>query len=493
MTNDKINMETRPSVVAIAQQDNKLKAVELRKESGAFEILWTKSSEGSNVDWRLFAADCGLSVEPTERADVDGDRTVVVGFNSAGVAFYRIGVPAVGEEETAAIVKLQAETRLPLPTEQMELAWRTGQMRDGQVPLTIVAARREQLQGFVEKVRDFEPAKILLDCEGIVKAWRALFSGNEGKAVVLSTGVRNTQVCLAEDGRLSNAVVLDMGIEDFSMDGSEEQTETTERFAQDMRSVLELFGCAEQSELPVFVLSDDSATYVSMVSSLRLAGLNARVALPDVNKLPARSGLDVEWMYEYRAPIGLALMALEASADELNIFERLYSPAAKEEKKHWLYSPKVACVIVSVMLALLAIVSYAVDVASPNAIEKRLKASITNTDMDMDLLVKRQQLIKTVARERPDLLGLLEKVSASGERGIMLNSFQFKKGQPVSITGQSQSADQLYKFQNNLRNSKDIKDVKLQSTSRDAKGGKITFTMSLHYKNFTKKTTIRKS
>ncbi len=493
MSNDKINVGTWRSVVAIVKEDNRLKSVELRKQNGSFEVLWTKISEGTDADWKLFGAECGLSVKPTAQADAESNRMVVVGFNSAGTIFHRTTVPAVGDKEIASIIELQAETRLPLPAQQIELAWRADQVRDGQVGVTVAVARREQLRGFVENVRCLEPAKILLDCEGIVKAWRALFSGNEGKAVILSMGARNTQVCLAEDGRLSNAVVLDMGIEDFSTDGSEEQTETTERFAQDMRSVLELFGCTEQSELPVFVLSDDSATYVSMVSSLRLAGLNARVALPNVNKLPARSGLDVEWMYEYRAPIGLALMALEASADELNIFEHLYSPAAKKEKKHWLYSPKVACVIASVMLALLVIVSYAVDVTSPNAIEKRLKASVTNTSMDMDLLVKRQQLIKTVARERPDLLGLLEKVSASGERGIMLNSLQFKKGQPVSITGQSQSADQLYKFQNNLRNSKDIKDVELQSTSRDAKGGQITFTMSLHYKNFTKKTPIRKS
>jgi len=484
MTNDKINMETRPSVVAIAQQDNKLKAVELRKESGAFEILWTKSSEGSNVDWRLFAADCGLSVEPTERADVDGDRTVVVGFNSAGVAFYRIGVPAVGEEETAAIVKLQAETRLPLPTEQMELAWRTGQMRDGQVPLTIVAARREQLQGFVEKVRDFEPAKILLDCEGIVKAWSVFFTGDETTAVVVSTGARNTQVCLVEDGRLSNAVVLDVGTEDFAAEGDfVGNTETTERFVLDMRSVLELFGYTERAELPVFVLSDGSAIYVGMVSSLRSAGLNARAALPEIKKLGAEEELEVEEAYEYRVPIGLGLMTLDEHADELNIFERLYNPAGEEKKGPWWYSPIVACAIAAVMLVLLVVVSYAVDVASPKAITKRLEASLSDTNMNM--LMQRQELIKIVALQRPDLLDLLKQVSASGDRGIKLESLYFKKGQRITISGQAPGNEQLYKFEKSLQDQKGITDVKMTS-SPDAKSKKLKFNITFHYKNFTR-------
>jgi hypothetical protein len=478
MNNDRINMETRLSAIAIAQEESGFKAVELRKKGGAFEVLWTKSSERTDMDWRLFAAECGLSIEPTAHADVGGDGIVVVGFNSAAVAFYRIGVPAVGEEETAAIVKLQAETKLPLPAEQMELTWRLGQMRDGQVDVTIAAARREHLQEFVENVRDFEPARILLDCEGIIKAWRAFFSTEEKDAVVVSMATRSTQVCLAEDGRLSNAVVLDMGTEDLA-----EQTETTERFVQDMRSVFDLFGYAEPAKLPVFVLSDGGAAYVGIVSSLGSAGLNARVALPDIKKLTAQTELQVQEAYEYRVPIGLALMALEGPTNELNIFERLYNPAKKGQKRHWLYSPKVACAIASVMLVLLIVISYAVDVASPGAIEKRLGASLSDTNMN--LLMQRQKLIKTVALQRPDLLDLLSQVSESGDRGIKLESLYFKKGQRITINGQAPGNEQLYRFEKNLQNRNSIKDVKMSST-RDAKTKKLKFTITFHYKNFTK-------
>jgi hypothetical protein len=477
MNNDKINMENQLSVIAIAHEESGFKAVELRKKVGAFEVLWTKGSKGTDTDWRLFAAECGLSLEPTARSHVERDRIVVVGFNSTGVAFYRITVPAVGEQQTAAIVKLQAEAQLPLPAEQMELAWRLGRMQDRQVPVTIAAARREQLQGFVKNVCDFEPTKIILDCEGLIEAWRAFFSTEEKDAVVVSMAARNMQVCLAEDGRLSNAVVLDMGTEDLAG-----QTETTERFIQDMRSVLDLFGCDEPEKSPVFVLSDGSAAYVGIVSSLRSAGLNARAALPDIKKFTSNTEFHLEQAYEYRVPIGLALMALEGRTNELDIFERLYSPAEEKKKGYWLYSPKVACAIASVMLVLLVVISYAVDVATPGAIEKHLKKSLSDTNMD--LLMERQKLIKTVALQRPDMLDLLNYVSQSGDRGIKLESLYFKKGQRVTISGEAPGNEQLYKFEESLQNRPGIKDVKMSST-KDVKSKNIKFTMTFHYKNFT--------
>jgi hypothetical protein len=489
MNNNKSNMGWQ-SVVAIVNDDNEFKGVGLRKQGGSFEILWTRSNENADVNWRGFAAECGLSVEPTAFEDIDSDRMVVVGFNTEGTIFHRTTVPAVGDKEIESIIELQAEMRLPLPPEQIELTWRADQLPDGQMGVTIAVARKEQLQKFVGDVRCFEPAKILLNCEGIVKIWEALFSGNKENAVVLSAGAHNTQVCLVEEGRLSNAVVLDIGVDDFSMTSTEEQTETTERFAQDMRSVLDLFGCSGQEDLPVFVLSDGSASYVSIVSSLRLAGLNARVATSKLSGIMAKNELSDEDIYQYRTPIGLALLALEADSDELNIFENVYNPVQKVVKKHWLYSSTATIAIASIMLVLLVIVSYAVDITGPSSIEKRLEASVS--DVDMNMLVKRQQLIKTVARERPDLLDILKLVNESGEKGITLTGFYFKKGQPVSISGQVSSNDQLSRYEKNLQNTKGIEKVNYTANT-NVKSKKITFTMTFHYKNFSRKTTRKKS
>jgi len=506
MGNDNDSVVTASSVIAIAQEEGKLRGVKLRKQGGTFEVLWTRSGEVGQTEWRSFAAECGFSPEKMAKrreklkavrgalkvnAEAGGDK-IIVGFDSAGVAFYRLDVPAVKRDEIAAMVKLQVEARLPLPAEQMELAWRAGRVQDGQVAVTVAAARRGQLQGFVENVRDFGPAKILLDCEGIVKTWRTFFSGNEEPAVVVSVGTRNTRVCLADRGRLVNAVSLDVGMEDFSAGhGLVAQAESAERFAQDMRSVLELFGYADAAKLPVFVLSDGSRTanirtrvweageMEGIVSSLVEAGLNAQVAVPEIQKLSAETELSVEDIYEYRVPIGLALIVLDGDTEELNIFERLYSPAREEEKGHPLYSPKVAGAIAAVMLAVLLVVSCVFDVAG----KKRWVGS--ETEKNCDMLVQRQKLIKAVARERQkaDVLGLLNKMNLAESDGIMLDSLDFKKGKSVTITGQAPGAEKLYKFQESLLTRKGIRNVKIQSAPEDKKSKKLRFTVKFDYKS----------
>lgn len=490
MNNNMTNPTDIKSVIAIVEDNNRLKGVELIRRGGFFEIRWTKSDEGFDTDWKKFASECGLPVEPAALLDMDSARMVVVGFDSAGTIFNRTIVPDVEDKEIDSIIELQAETRLPLPPEQIEMDWRADKLDDGRLGVTMAVARKEQLRKFVDNVRCFQPAKILLSCEGLVKVWGEFFSEKNRNAIVLSCGAHNTQVCLVEEGHLSNAVVLDIGVDDFSSTGPEEQTETTERFAQDMRSVLDLFGCSDQEGLSVFVLSDGSPTYVSIVSSLRLAGLNTRVALPDLDRLRVRSELSVECVYEYRTPIGLALMALEGGSNELNVFKNLYSPVQKVVRKHWLYSTKASCAIASVMLVLLAIVSYAVDITGPKSIEKRLDASVS--DVDMNLLVKRQQLIKAVALERPDLLELLKVVNESGERGIKLTSLNFKKGQPVSVSGEVSSNDQLSRYEKKLQNTKGIDKVNYTANT-NTKSKKITFTITFQYKNFGKKTARTKS
>jgi hypothetical protein len=489
--------DKRLCAIAIAHEENEFKAVEVRKQGEDLEMLWAKSGKDSDTNWLSFAAECGLSIGLTEKDKTDGDKTTVIGFSSAGVAFYNIGLPTAGEDELKSMVKMQAETLLPLPAEQMELTWRKGRVQNGQVTVAVAAARKGYLKGFVENLRALNPAKILLDCEGAVKAWKELFGENEKDAVVVNMTARSTQVCLTEDGYLSNAIILDMGIEDFlevadslphSEDISEpEKTEAVERFIFDMKSALEAFDYAEAKKLPIFVLSDGSKTLKVIVACLASAGLNVKAALPQIQKLKTQAGFGVEQLYEYRVPIGLSLMALDGHADGFNLFDNLYRPVGAGGDKRGLRSPKVAAAIATVMLVVFVVVFYVIDVISPGAIEKHLKK--TDSSADIDLLMQRQNLIKIVAMERPNLLELIKQISESGDSGVKLESFHFKKGQLVNITGQVQSPDQLYKFQEALMSKSGVKDVKILNPSRDNKTKKLKFTMTFRYKNFTNKGT----
>ena len=545
MNDSKTKVGTGLPVVAMLREDGQFKGIELQMKRGSLEVLWAKSAENKDSDWTSFAAECGVSAGPSRNKKARNGKTVVVGFSSSGTVFHRASMPSVDDKEIASIVQFQAETRLPLPADQTELAWRIAPSRNGQMDVTMAVARKTLLQRFAENVRCLDPAKILLDCEAMVKAWATVFSEHEEKAILVSMGQRNTQVCLVENECLSNAVILDSGLEDFSIgqqdqaartdsmgnsvvldsglegfsDGQQPHDEVTERFAQDIRSVLDFFGYADNATLPVLLLSDNSPVYARIVSSLKLADLNARVAIPDAQRLvlPGESG--IECIHAYRVPIGLGLMAMDNGDEALNLFKNVYQPAADQPKKQsCLTSLKVTVTLASVMLLGLLIVSYVLDLKSPEAIRERIEASTSEMNTDLDALVERQTLIKTVARERPDMLALLDLVNGSGEKGVLLNSVNFKKGQRVTVTGQVQSSDQLYTFQEKLRDHKDLAKVEILSTgkvsaassggssgkpgsgppgrssgrssgpsSKKGKGG-VTFTITFQYKNFSGKT-----
>ena len=107
--------------------------------------------------------------------------------------------------------------------------------------------------------------------------------------------------------------------------------------------------------------------------------------------------------------------------------------------------------------------------------------------MSCSELLEREKLIKIIAGQRPDLLSLLKEINAGESKGVLLDDFTFKKGQPIKIAGQADNAESLYKFQKNLLAQKNIKEVKIQSTSVDRKSKKVKFSMTFHYKNFTRK------
>lgn len=468
--NNENEMIMEQTVTAIAKSGGRLKGVELRKLNGIIEVAGTKSGEENVTNWQDFAVKCGLSIEPVTTEEPVSQRPSVVGYDSAGTAFSRVNIPAVDDKEIESMVRLQAESRLPLPADQMELAWRADKAKEGQLAITIAAARRQQVQNFINKVISFRPVNIYLDCEGIVKVWKEVFSGNEQNAVLINADTRNTQICLVQKGQLINAVALDMGIEDFSDNEAEETSEHIERFVQDTRSVVDLFGVERSEKLPVIVLSEGSATYTNLVASLEDAGLSAKIAKPDINKFSAKSKLDMKEIFEYRLQIGLAIMFIDANGNELNLFKNTYKPFGEEKEKHWLYSPKIAGAIAAVTLILFLGVCYALDVSKPGLIQKTEE----KTGSKIQTLVERQDVLNAVERQRIDLLKLInsltlkqdESTTVSGGRGgftnqgrIQLESFDFKRGKKITITGTASNSETLYNFEIQLNKTPLISEV----------------------------------
>ena len=242
-----------------------------------------------------------------------------------------------------------------------------------------------------------------------------------------------------------------------------------------------LWTCLESRNLKsfqVYILSDGSETYHDLVSSLKNEGLNAIVAKPDINKFNSKNKLTAKDIFEYRLQIGLALMVIETTDKELNLFKNIYKPFGEDKQSHWLYSPKIAGAIAAAVLIIFLGVAYAIDVTKPNKMTKIIEEVAPDTNIAE--LVERQNVLKSIQQQRIDILNILSELSANtinnesadaGGRGrmnnsrIQLDSFDFRMGRLITITGQASDHETLYKFEDRLKKIPGFKDVKWSPTS----------------------------
>ncbi len=481
--------KTARSVIAAVKEDTQFKAVELRAHGDEVEILWVKAVPSDGCTWSDFAVECGLAqAVGTKGKTVRKDVVSVVGLDSTAVAFYRISTPAVGEEETASIVRMQVESLLPLPPEQIEVAWRTIPSTDGKMDVTMAAARCDHLERFIDSTRDFRPQNILLSCEGMARAWQSLFMEQERQGAVLSIGERHTQVCLVQAGRVVHAGVLDVGMSDLKSTGGHGDasggTEASERFALDIRTILDSFGWEVLTLWPIFVLSDGSREIDRIVASLNAAGLLARASLPGTQGVKAPVGFDRGDVYQYHVPLGLALLAIGEPSGRLDLFKGIIQDQEEVSAQRARLSILVAGAVAVFMLIALIATSYIVDKSR----DKHYKNLLARTDLEQ--AIQRQTLLKTVAQHRPDLLQLLTDINTGQNPGIVLDSLHFRKGQPVTVTGQADNQEQLWAFQKNLSGRKGVEKAESSNVSQDSKTKKIRFTITFQYKGYTKKNAV---
>ena len=112
-------------------------------------------------------------------------------------------------------------------------------------------------------------------------------------------------------------------------------------------------------------------------------------------------------------------------------------------------------------------VSYAIGVTKPGVVTK----AIDKTGTKLQTFVDKQTVLTTIQRQRIDLLELFSDLtmnttpSGGGpgnltNRGrIQLDSFDFKRGKRISITGTASSNETLYDFEDMLNKNPTIKNV----------------------------------
>ena len=476
-----MNKDRIDSVVAISAAGDgggKHRAVMLKGVRGGYELLWHRSANAEEMGNMAFVKEVMASAKTT---DAEVGATVVL--ESGGVIFYQIEIPDVEDGQVEAIVEMQIETMLPVARDEIQLASRTDRSSGGRRKVTAAIARNEKLKAVVPIAKRSQASMVILDCEGVVRAWKELFGGGDGKTVLVNIGEASSQVILADGGRLTCATAIDLGSADLL--DSEKFSATAELFGRDLAEAIELFGMSNRSDVEIFVLSDKAERYERLILSLAELGVVAKAAIADPKLLGRQCELGAAEVHEYCDVIGAGMLGLQPNGDELNLLGKLYRPVGTESESAGQISLRRPCIITAVMIVLFLFVCYAID----KAMLSNLKGNLYSSEIEINAgaIIEKENVRKLIASERPDVLDLMTKVNSSGPEGLMLDSFKFQKKQPVTISGRGKSYDQLYEFQKNLMAKSGISEVKILSPNLDEKKNEVSFKITFHYKNFTKK------
>jgi hypothetical protein len=336
------------------------------------------------------------------------------------------------------------------------------------------------MKAFVEEITPLSPARIVLECDGFARGWSEACAGTSGKAVVVRLNEHSSDVCLVDSGLLSHATRIDLGTAEL-LSGQEIRPSEAERLRQDIEAALELFG-ADKGQ-PIFIVGAGSPGIAMLARHLSAGGMRAEVSIP--RGWSATDGLAAEGaeLVKYLPETGAAILALE-DTKEINVFGRLYRPREdREQAPRGIPLRKALAIAVSAAVVTVA-VWYGLDKYALWRTEKLLNE--VRDGMSVTSMLRKHKAISETAASRPDMLDIFAILKEAAPPDVTFHNFLFRKGKPVSITGQARNNDSLYKFEAALRTKKGIASVKEQSAVKDERDGKVVFTVTFDYRTFTR-------
>ena len=460
------------SATGIVRQGNCIRSVTLRRGSHEIELL----------DYQTIPTD--------EPAVLATGADMIVGMSSDAVAFHRTIVPAVKDEELAAVIRMQAEAVTPLPIEDMTLAWHAGPQTDGQRPVTIATAHTDHLRTQMRRLEHLRPQRFILEGQALVKAWRMLCPQAQDPAVLITFTPTGALLCLAEPDRpqsrthqLINQTALDITLDDLDEENPAFQA-NRRRFVVDLIGAIKLFGFSTQQTPVVFILGLPTPTVDAIADALADRSLDVKIVTAMPADLAFTNGFSQADLFDYLIPLGLALIGLDEDVAGLDLFTELSQPEQQEDKAAQTRSLKKKAAIVAALLALWILASYLGDIVQLHRLEKAWPQD--DAKLGAVELLEQHQLRKNIAAQRIDLLELFTRINAARPEGVLIDRFTFKRGRPVSVIAGTKQDEKLYDFQKALAEQKGIRTVTKHSPTRDEKKG-LTATFSFDYKHFTAK------
>ena len=482
-------------ITAVSRRNNKYQAVSLRRRGRAYELLRFVDCQISQTGWQEF---CRVAVDGLGGGGVHRSKQtdIIASFDTDRTAFYRVGMPTVAAEQTESVVLMQAETLLPLPVEQMKIAWRAGANDTNQAKVTIAAARNDLLQSIGREIESYKPAKMVLQNEAIIAGWKELFGGGHETAVVIYIDQTNTKICLANEGRLTHSYTSDVG-RDNLLGADRVDPGYAEQLAQDIYHYRSKMIDSEESAA-VYLLSDGTGFMAQVADLINTADLEVIPVEPVTDIIIDQSGDDSaelsQNIYDYLVPLSLAVIWLDEKDGLLDIFGRLTSRAKTDEKKFRVPPLWLSGTVVVLAAGFLILASYGNTYSQLKITERNLEitkqaVSEAYPDLDVAQWQDAQKIKQGVAEYRANALDVLRMIHDCTPGDILIDSIDCKTGAPIALKAHTKKKgrSKLDEYEDKLRAYKGVKTVRIANQSWNEKAKKMSFSVTFEYKKFKKR------
>jgi hypothetical protein len=235
---------------------------------------------------------------------------------------------------------------------------------------------------------------------------------------------------------------------------------------------------------PFYITGPDLQAQM-LCTEMKAAGKTASLWNLSQDKLRA-SGLGDTLPSEVLCCPQAAGLALAAINEEPAEFDFIRKPVTRSSSQVVIDKPLLvrgliwAAVVGAVFLG----VSYWTTKREVHAIQQVLAKSFEDTTGEK--ILTRQQMRERFAKARPDMLELLTILNTCAGDDVMIDTFNFKKGQPVRINAKTNTYERAYAFDKKLKEQSGISGVKLISPTMDEKKKQVQFTQTFNYKNFSR-------
>jgi hypothetical protein len=444
------NTET---VIALCKDGDIVKAVQISRYGESFAADWQKDLD---LGWQgargLIDAD-------------DGNIHVVAAFDSSCVGFYNISVPDIEKSKLSSIVKVQAESLLPMAAEDMCYTWRKNNREQNKLKITIAAGNRKKIEHFADLAAKASPDSIVLDYESITEYASFCLRGKCENFIVITFAEYAARLCLIEKGELIDAYTVEADFDNLSLMGHE------------IFQCIENFG-PQYKNLPTYVIAEEHKAN-EIIGYLTSMKINA-TKLADVNIKGLEKIDDLA-----RRIIGSAMLIFDERKRPLNLFDGRLAGKKESQIKKTAAPLKLAVIAFAAVIILAAIIYPAMDISTSNNIENLMNEQIDGQSFKGFMV--NTQIRREIGTKRIDMPELFEKIKKALPQGMMVDEFTFKTGQPIKIRGFCPNYDMLYKFQQGLSDVKGIKNVNILSPRMDQKNNRLEYSMVFDYKDFTRK------